>query len=628
MSESLLQLRFGRPKIGPSNTNQMSAGRQRRDDIQGENRGATMKKFVLGLQLFVICLGLAAVFSLGFRWYRTKYPAEGPAPEPAAEIPLPEKEREYLWDLEHHFQLLSQRGFSKLAAALKQANDAKLRKLFAEKFDGAVASQVREIQHVSGEVQIVRQESQGQPLQPANRDEMVDLLLKHRKDFAKPPGVSISVISLSPQKRYQLDSPVWEGTAALRMWGETSAKAPKEVALSLCYRLARPSDELFKKDGWLQMCHVLQTQVARSPHYLFREVAAERGIDPKLFHDNWTSPSEPRRTQTGGVYLCDFDRDGILDMLVVDVKGCRLFKGLDGGKFKDVTRASGLPMEPPEDLSPVAFADLDGDGWDDLILGEKVFQNVPDKRGGRRFLDVTKKTNLRFPPYCSAVSIADYDRDGLLDIYTTAPGEAMGGSWVSGKSGDGRTNQLFRNKGNWQFEDVTKASGTGGSNRSCFSSVWLDANNDGWPDLYIINEFGNGLLLVNQGNGKFKEVVLSKNQVEFGAMGVNCGSFANDGNIDIYSANMYSKAGTRVIGNMRPDAYDADVMSSIRHFVTGSQLWKNNGKLKFERKGQDWQIHSVGWAYGAALADLDNDGFLDIYATAGFISADRNEPDG
>jgi hypothetical protein len=91
---------------------------------------------------------------------------------------------------------------------------------------------------------------------------------------------------------------------------------------------------------------------------------------------------------------------------------------------------------------------------------------------------------------------------------------------------------------------------------------------------------------------------------------------------------MYSKAGSRVIGNVLPGTYDEAIMERMRHFVQGSQLWKNRGGLKFEPLAQKFQVAAEGWAYGPALVDLDNDGWLDLYATAGFVSQSRAEPDG
>jgi len=216
-----------------------------------------------------------------------------------------------------------------------------------------------------------------------------------------------------------------------------------------------------------------------------------------------------------------------------------------------------------------------------------------------------------------------------MDLYVFQNGKGAKNSWLEGKCGpDHPGNKLFRNKGNWLFEDVTAESGTDGGSRSTFTAVWLDADNDGWPDLFVPNEFGPGILYVNRRDGTFRGQPLGKGPTDFGTMGVTAGDIDNDGNIDIYCANMYSKAGARVIGNMRPGTYAEPVMAQIRSFVKGSELHHNKGGLRFEQRGQDLQVHDAGWAYGPALVDLDNDGWLDLHATAGFVSRSRAEPDG
>jgi hypothetical protein len=238
------------------------------------------------------------------------------------------------------------------------------------------------------------------------------------------------------------------------------------------------------------------------------------------------------------------------------------------------------------------------------------------------------RTNLRLTGGPSAVVPGDYDRDGRIDLYVTRGGRPGSASWLDGKSGVPTSNQLWHNEGDWQFRDVTGSSGTSGGSRSVFTALWLDADHDGWPDLYVPNEFGNGLLLVNRGDGTFRETPLCDGPCDFGTMGATACDFDNDGRVDIFADNMYSKAGGRVIGNLWPGTYPDEVMARMRRFVTGSQLHRNLGGGRFAQVGQQYGLAAVGWSYGAAAADLDNDGWPDLVATAGYISQDRDKPDG
>jgi HEAT repeat protein len=541
--------------------------------------------------------------------------------EACREMELPEKERQYLWEIEHHGNLLVKHGFSALATVLKDANVKKLTELLAGDFTGTDIGQPQRLRSTTAFADVERLDDCGQPSVNLDRGPFVARLLQLRKLFAdRPPQVKFALMTLSPKRRGQLDG-LWEGTALLRMHGEHARGAPCEVLVTLRYTLRRPTKEMLSRPGWLRSAAIQQVLTSRAPRYLFTEVAKKRGLDTDSLHDNWKD--QMFHAQPGGVYVCDFDRDGILDVLITDVDRCWLYRGRLDGTFEEVTERMGLPRKGLR-ISAAAWVDIDGDGWEDLILSGRLYRNEE----GKRFVDYSGRSNLRLPVQTTGVIVADYDRDGKLDLYVTRSGPPGGKSWLDGKSDVVRGNILFRNKGNWQFEDVTRASGTGGGRRSTFTAAWLDANNDGWPDLHVANEFGDGVLLVNNRNGTFSPHRLGDRPADFGTMGVAVGDIDNDGNIDIYCANMYSKAGKRVIGNLPADAYSPEMMEKIRRFVAGSQLHLNRGGLKFEQAGTTMQVAAVGWAYGACLADLDNDGWLDLYATAGFVSRSRDEPDG
>jgi len=542
---------------------------------------------------------------------------------------LPEEDRKAIWDIEHQGLVLKKYGFSSLKSALKDGDRAALLKLLAADFEGQALSQPREIRLTSNYVDVLRQEEAvGQPRQPLTAAEFVERLLEYRRRFAATPDLDLALMTLSPETPDNADSP-WKGEVQLRMWGAGKEKESRaEVLLNLQFRIANPSEEILSAGGWLHGCAIRQTLASEAPRFLLKDVTAQRGIDASLFYDNWTRGAKPLQTITGGVYLTDFDRDGCLDMLIVDINRIVLYKGLPDGRFVDVTAKVGLPLRPDQYGVTAAVVDLDGDGWEDLIIGRRIYTNVSDGKGGRRFEDSTVMTNLQIPSDATAIIPIDFDRDGHMDLFVTRVGKLKASSWVDG-TGVGGGSQLWRNTGKGLlFEEVTAKSGAAVAQRSVFSAVCLDADNDGWPDLYVINEFGDGVLLLNNHDGTFREKHLTNGPGDFGSMGVTCGDVDNDGNIDLYVASMYSKAGSRIINNVRPNAYSPELMAQMRRFVTGSQLYLNRGKGGFEPKGQDYKVAAVGWAYGAALVDLDNDGWLDLFATCGFVSQDRSTPDG
>jgi hypothetical protein len=576
----------------------------------------TVPRFRLGIVLLCLCIAACS--------------RKDDVTDCTEAVPLmDEDQRQLIWEIEHHGNVLNRIAFPALAEALKRNDAQAMLDMLAGDFEGGLLVDPKEVSLDNEFVHVVRHAYAGKR-ERVDRKQFVAMLLEHRKLFTqKINGVKFAVMKLRPTRTDDLDHP-WEGTAQLRMWGEKKLGKPAEVVIYLQYRSVPPTKKLVAKGKWLTSCDVTQSQSGWAEHFLMKDVTKERGLNAAPLMDNWTSPRA--YPSTGGVYLCDYDRDGIMDVLITDANGTFLYKGLPGGKFKDVTVEAGLGTETEARSNAycAAFVDIDGDGWVDLILGRSVYRNVEAPNGGRRFKDVTPLCNLNITSDVTGIAVADFDGDGRMDLYAVRPGQGKASSWISGKSGKDIGNQLWRNLGNWKFEDVTAKSKTSGDARSTFTAVWLDANDDGKPDLFVPNEFGDGVLYINNGDGTFRPTQLAKPPSDFGTMGVTCGDITGDGNISIYCANMYSKAGARVIANVRPDTYPRDIMAKIQTFPRGSQLHINRGNLKFDQLGQEWQVNDAGWAYGPALVDLDNDGWLDIFATCGFrsIPSKRSEPDG
>ena len=555
-------------------------------------------------------------------------------PKPSTDLPLAESNRVFLAEIEHRSLTLTRKAFPAITASIQKNDTDRLARFLAPSFHGETLDPTQGHGLENEVVQIRRAITTGERMvkpEPADAGAFVKYLFNLRSRFGKDAKVELALMSLSPVQTRNLDGR-WKGSCALRMFGNRANGGRNELLAKLEFDLLRvPDVDVVTTDrGWIQSFRVFDMQEASSTHELMAEVAKERGIDRALFQDNWKlPPKEHKPVVTGGVYLADLDNDGRQAVLVLDSKGVFLFQPQADGHYKEITEKAGLPRELRTATS-AAFGDFDNDGLVDLILvsttGPQIYKNL----GSGRFEYVTYLSNLWFDRV-TGLTVGDYDKDGRLDLYVTRGNSGAGStarvnSWIDGPGGPG--NLLFRNLGNFKFENVSKSANATAGFRSCFTAAWLDANNDGWPDIYCINEFGGGVLLVNQANGTFKEVQLLDDAGDFGSMGMCVGDYNNDGNIDIYTANMYSKAGRRIMENLPASSFTPKVFAKMKRFVTGSEIYRNHGGLNFERVGKKLDIHAVGWAYAPTFIDLDNDGFLDIYATAGFASAGREEPDG
>ncbi len=347
--------------------------------------------------------------------------------------------------------------------------------------------------------------------------------------------------------------------------------------------------------------------------------------------DNWTmSKQETALRYSFQFAVEDFDRDGFLDIAIASVRGpTALLKSLGGKQYAVANAAFGIPrMANKAERALACWIDFDNDGFPDLILGDRVYRN----REGKKFEEITAASGLEFPRAPMGCAVADYDGDGLSDLYVLYQG--AGGldkalPWV-GDQISGMPNVLWRNLGGGRFEDVTAKSKASGGMSNSFAATWLYADGDALPDLYVANDFGTNHLLRNRGDGSFEDIAEAAGVADFAtSMGVASGDLDNDGSAEIYIANMYSKMGRRIIGQVSEDDYGAGVYAQIKGACAGNRLYrrgKDGGR--YSEWSEPWGINDIGWAYAPAMADLDSDGLLDLHATTGFLSFERGKPDG
>ncbi len=299
-----------------------------------------------------------------------------------------------------------------------------------------------------------------------------------------------------------------------------------------------------------------------------------------------------------GVSFFDFDNDGWDDISFTQVFDSLVFYKNNNGVF---TKAHSIAYIPHE-TKQVLWVDYDSDGDNDLFVVTYqgpcyLFQN----NGNFEFTDVTIEAGLlelTFNLNHHGVSFADFDRDGHLDFYI--------GRYITFTDDTSASSQnvLFKNNGDGTFTNVTEQAGVANGIQPSFMGVWLDANNNGWPDLYVINDrvlWGNSLYL-NNGDGTFTDYTEESGAEMFGEDPM-CAAFAdfdNDGDLDLMLAN------------------GGPPSKPPRFYV-------NNGDTTFTEQGQQLGINvfeTFMCSWGSSFIDVDNDSFLDLYITTGLLLND------
>ena len=185
---------------------------------------------------------------------------------------------------------------------------------------------------------------------------------------------------------------------------------------------------------------------------------------------------------------------------------------------------------------------------------------------------------------------------------------------------------MLRNEGGWGFRNVTVDAGLGQNNqRFSFAASWEDYDNDGDFDLYVANDFGRNNLYRNDG-GRFKDVAADAGVEDISAgMSVTWGDYDRDGAMDLYVSNMFSSAGNRVTYQRRFRDGTGESLPSFRRHARGNSLFRNAGDGTFQDVSVSSGVTMGRWAWGAQFADLDNDGWEDLYVANGYITSEEKD---
>src|SRR5712664_3680692 len=256
------------------------------------------------------------------------------------------------------------------------------------------------------------------------------------------------------------------------------------------------------------------------------------------------------------------------------------------------------------------WGDYDNDGLEDLLVYKWGYPQLFHNLGNGRFEDVTAQSGLRTWMNSNGAVWLDFDRDGLLDLYITGyfrsgidfwhlkTTRIMQSSWDFASNGG--KNLLFKNLGNGRFKDVTDSMGVG-STRWTLAAAAADFNDDGWPDLYLANDYGPEELFLNHEGKRFELARAGLEDDSKSGMAVAVGDVYNRGEHDVFVTNISEKGFLFQGNNLR-----LNFLKQLGHFkevATGVAA-------------------DAGWAWGAQFGDLNNDGLLDLFVANGFISAD------
>jgi hypothetical protein len=352
----------------------------------------------------------------------------------------------------------------------------------------------------------------------------------------------------------------------------------------------------------------------------------------------------------GGVALGDINNDGLIDLFFCgNLVDNRLYLNKGNFQFEDITATAGV-ASPNVWSTGVSFADVNGDGYLDIYVcksgspnGENRYNELFINNGDLSFTERAKEYGLADLGLSTHAVFFDYDKDGDLDCYLLNNSfRSVGGYDIRKDQRNLRDpeggNKLYRNDlipppaqpGSSGFVDVSEEAGIYGSAIGFGLGVTIgDINKDGWPDIYVSNDFfEKDYLYINNQDGTFTEALEDCiRELSFGSMGADMADINNDGYMEIFVTEMLPEGEARMKtkANFENwDKYQLNVGNGYYHQYPRNTLQLNLGPLPgnpaqvmFGEIGRLANVFATDWSWGALMMDMDNDGFKDIFVANG-----------
>lgn len=346
----------------------------------------------------------------------------------------------------------------------------------------------------------------------------------------------------------------------------------------------------------------------------------------------------------GGVAVGDINGDGWQDIYFsANMTDNALYLNKGNMQFEDITNAAGVNGRPGPWKTGVTMADINGDAKIDLFVcySGKIngLKRMPqlfinqgnDNNGIPHFKDETEAYGLNDSMFCTQAYFFDYDKDGDLDALFinhnptrfSNLNDAAIYKYINTHNKQTGT-RLFKNNHN-HFDDVTESAGITNSVLSYNLAAGIaDVNDDGWPDIYISNDYlVPDYLYINNGNGTFSDKLSeAMEHTSLSSMGNNIADINNDGLPDIFTLDMLPEDNHRQKILSAPDDYslfNMNVRAGFHRQYMRNMLQLNNGDGSFSEIGQLAGISNTDWSWAPLFADFDNDGWKDIFITNGYL---------